>query len=258
MNRIIRFAIALAMVAVFVSCNKNEFSLDGTFENGAGKMIYIEELSPDGPIFLDSIKLDSKGEFTFKYEMPYPTFYNIHVTEDDFIQILPQYGEKIHLEADYNRFSFTYKVSGSEESELLWQLQDMSNIGVCDLQKIVDIDRENREKFTTKEDYDKAHRVTDSLFNVAYLNQQDFVVGFIKDNQGSLATLIALYKPYNNHALLSPEYNFDYYEYVLEGLQNRYPDNPHTEMFYNTVQRLKYINMNKREASGMALDAPTE
>ena len=54
----------LILTLLLASCgNKNEIVIEGTLENGANKTIYIEEMSPESRIFLDSVKLDSKGHF---------------------------------------------------------------------------------------------------------------------------------------------------------------------------------------------------
>ena len=73
-----------------------------------------------------------------------------------------------------------------------------------------------------------------------YAEQQQYVVHFIEDNLGSLTTLIALYKPFNNHPLIDPSNSFEFYEAVLEGLQEYQPDNPHPLHFKNMVERTRY------------------
>ena len=65
------------------------------------------------------------------------------------------------------------------------------------------------------------------------------MANFIDDNLGSLATLIALYKPFNNRPLIDPSTDFDFYLDVLNGLEQTLPDNPHTLNFKNEVERLR-------------------
>jgi hypothetical protein len=86
------------------------------------------------------------------------------------------------------------------------------------------------------------------LFRDAFLEQQSYVTEFITRNRGSLSTLIALYKPFNNHPLINSEDNFDYYEYVADGLEGMLPENPHTVHFRNTVEYLRH-RVPKKEAS---------
>jgi hypothetical protein len=50
-----------------------------------------------------------------------------------------------------------------------------------------------------------------------------------------------LYKPFNNRMLIdtrNPQC-INWYDMVLEGLEQRYPDNPHTLHFKNTTEHLR-------------------
>ncbi|MCR4660264.1 MAG: DUF4369 domain-containing protein [Bacteroidales bacterium] len=225
------------------SCHKDTFSLNGTLTGGENKTLYLEELTPDGPLFIDSIHLDQSGSFKYRYKMPYRSLYNLHTTADNYAVLLPDYGEKIVLTGDYANLSTTYYVEGSPESVLLWQLQDYTNDGSRLIIELVDTTRHYQQLLAdglaTEEQVRAKKAETDSIYRVAFETQQDYVCRFILDNAGSLATLIALYKPFNNRPLIAPEVNLDYYEAVLEGLQQSLPDNPHTVHFKNTVERLR-------------------
>ena len=82
--------------------------------------------------------------------------------------------------------------------------------------------------------------ITDSIYLDAFADQQHYVVNFIQDHLGSLTTLIALYKPFNNRPLINPADSFEFYEAVLEGLEESMPDNPHTLSFKNQVERTRF------------------
>ena len=235
----------LCLTLLLASCgNKDEIVIEGTLENGANKTIYIEEMAPESRIFLDSVKLDSKGHFKYRYAMPYKTFINVHVSDADYIVLLPDLGEKTTIQGDYNALSTSYEINAGTESQLLWQLQDYSNHGTEVLKDIVATDSKNRQLLAdgdmSQEEYDHEHDITDSIYAATYAEQQQYIAHFIEDNLGSLATLIALYKPFNNHPLINPADSFEFYEAVLEGLQEQEPDNPHTLHFKNTVERTRY------------------
>ena len=237
----------LSLIMLLASCgNKDEIVIEGTLENGADKVIYIEEMAPESRLFLDSVKLDSKGHFKYRYKMPtpYKTFFNVHVSDVDYIVLLPEIGEKIVVRGDYNALSTSYEIEAGMESQLLWQLQDYSNQGTEILKDIVATDSKNRQLLAngdmSQEEYDHEHDITDSIYAATYAEQQQYVVHFIEDNLGSLTTLIALYKPFNNHPLIDPSNSFEFYEAVLQGLQEDEPDNPHTLHFKNVVERTRY------------------
>ena len=235
----------VAAIFALASCgNKDDITIQGTLTGGAGKVIYIEEMTPDSRLFLDSVTLDSKGHFQFRYSMPYKTFYNVHVSDADYIVLLPDMGETITIEGCYDSLSNTYHLQGGSESQLLWQLQDYSNHGSQVLRDIVATDQQNQQLLSegtiTEAEYSAARQLTDSLYLSAFADQQHYVVNFIEDNLGSLTTLIALYKPFNNRPLINPEDSFEFYEAVLEGLEESLPDNPHTLNFKNQVERTRF------------------
>jgi len=236
---------AVAALLTFASCgNKDNITIEGTLDGGAGKTIYIEEMSPDARIFLDSITLDKKGHFKFSYQMPYKTFYNVHVTDEDYVVLLPDEGSLINMTGSYDSLSMTYRIQGNNDSQLLWQLQDYTNNGTRALRELVSTDRHNMELLEQGEisqrQFDIAHNYTDSVYLATFAEQQQYVAHFIEDNLGSLATLIALYKPFNGRPLVNPEDSFEFYEGVLEGLEAELPDNPHTLSFKNQVERTRF------------------
>lgn len=267
-----------ASLLIFAGCKKeNTFTIEGTLDGGAGKMVYIEELTPDGAQFLDSIQLDKKGRFTYKGKYDYQTFYNLHASRHDYVVLLPYRGEDLKLSGAFDSLSLTYKVDGSKESTTLWQLQDYSNYGAYKLRDIVEADKANRERYGIKPvevngtmkiegdtaAYREAKKTTDSLYREAYDEQVMYVTQFLEENSGSLATLIALYKPFNgNHPIIDvdrfPEL-FTYYEQVLDGLEGNdaTADNPHTIAFKNVVERVRFqVQRNKPQAVNFALNPP--
>ena len=246
-KRITQLTLLIAIITMLSSCgHKNTFTIEGTIDNAAGKTFYLEEITPDGAQFIDSITLDNKGSFKIQHELPYPTFYNLHCSDIDYVVLLPQAGEKLEISGDATAFSLTYHVSGSPESQLLWQLQDFSNDGLHELQDLVKTDRENRAQYGEETaDYKRAKEATDSIFRDIFNEQFEYIHKFIEENRGSLSTLIALYKPFNNMAIINPTHNFEEYETVLEGLKENYPDNPHTLQFQNTVEHLRHARGNQ-------------
>ena len=93
----------------------------------------------------------------------------------------------------------------------------------------------------TQEDVLRKKDETDSIYRLTFQEQQDYVCRFLEENKGSLSTLIALYKPFNNRLLIDTRdpNSIEWYDLVLEGLQERYPDNPHTLHFKNTTEHLR-------------------
>ena len=184
--------ILIACVALLaVGCKHDTFTISGTIENGAGKTLWLEEIAPEGPLFIDSIPVDSKGHFKYTYKMPYR----------------------------------------SDGGKMLNELVDTSEYYAMLHERGLADDNTVAAK----------KQETDSIYRTIFSEQQEYVCRFIEENRGSLSTLIALYKPFNNRLLIdtrNPQ-SIEWYDMVLEGLQERYPDNPHTLHFKNTTEHLR-------------------
>lgn len=237
--------IILLLAALTASCNRDGFTISGTLDGGAGHTLWLEEIAPEGPIFIDSIPVDRNGHFKYSYTPPYRSLYNLHTSENNYIVTLPDRGEHLEVTGRWDNLSLTYKVTGSPESQLLWQLQQYTNDGSTLLRGLVDtLGRYEAMLLADQIDeavLDSVKTVTDSLYHVAFLEQQEYIDRFIDENRGSLATLIALYKPFNNRLIIDTRspMSIDYYDMVLEGLQEKLPDNPHTLRFKNTTEHLR-------------------
>ena len=236
------FPIVLLLLA---GCKHDTFTNSGTLDGGAGKTLWIEEIAPDGPLFIDSIPVDNKGHFKYTYKMPYRSLYNLHTTDNNYIVTLPDYGEKLKIGGNYENLSVSYSVEGSPESGLLWLLQQYTNDGAKVLQALVDTTELYAQMLfdgkITNEDVLQKKDETDSIYQATFQEQQDYIYRFLEENKGSLSTLIALYKPFNNRLLIDTRdpNSIDWYDLVLDGLQERYPDNPHTLHFKNTTEHLR-------------------
>ena len=54
---------------LFAGCKNDTFTMSGTLENGVGHTLWLEEIAPEGPLFIDSIPVDDKGAFSYKYKL---------------------------------------------------------------------------------------------------------------------------------------------------------------------------------------------
>lgn len=238
--------ICLSLLLLGVSaCKHDGFTIEGTLEGGANQTLWLEEIAPEGPMFIDSIRTDADGHFKYRYKAPYLSLYNLHTSENNYIVTLPAEGETVEVTGKYENLSLTYNVKGSPESILLWQLQTFSNDGSLILRALVDslnhFDALLAGGQINETEYDARKKVTDSIYHATFVEQQEYVCRFIEENAGSLTTLIALYKPFNNQALidLRDPASIEYYDIVLKGLEEKLPDNPHTIHFKNTTEHLR-------------------
>ena len=114
----------LLIIILISSCKQNtRFYVEGKVEGAAGKMLYIEHNGITENTILDSVKLNSDGEFNFKSQRPeYPDFYRLRLG-DYFITFAVDSCETISIEARADNFATDYKVNGSIESQQIQKLR---------------------------------------------------------------------------------------------------------------------------------------
>lgn len=118
------FAIALAVVAVLgmASCNEKKFHVNGTIGNAADSTLYFENMSLNGPVVIDSVKLSANGTFDFDDKAPTaPEFYRLRIA-GQIINIAIDSTETVSIKAEYPGMASQYEVSGSEECSRIKEL----------------------------------------------------------------------------------------------------------------------------------------
>lgn len=244
--RITKLICVICVICMTIACSGKKgdslqsFTIEGSFSNAANKMLYIEEMTPDnGPQFIDTILCDTKGHFKYEGSMHYQTFFNLHSSLYDYIVLLPTDGDNIVMSGDANDLGRTYMVKGSSESQLMWQIQSYINQSNVAIQELAQRDAQNRSTLSDA-DFEKAHAVTDSLFLAERQTTYRMMLNFIDDNPGSLSTLYALDAPFNHTMrIFYQESDFDIFEQVLQGLEEKCPDNPHTQYYKTRVERAR-------------------
>lgn len=118
------FAIALAVVAVLgmASCNEKKFHVNGTIGNAADSTLYFENMSLNGPVVVDSVKLSADGTFAFDDKAPTaPEFYRLRIA-GQIINIAIDSTETVSIKAEYPGMASQYEVSGSEDCSRIKEL----------------------------------------------------------------------------------------------------------------------------------------
>ena len=118
------FAFALAAVAVLgmASCNEKKFHVNGTIGNAADSTLYFENMSLNGPVVVDSVKLSADGTFAFDDKAPTaPEFYRLRIA-GQIINIAIDSTETVNIKAEYPGMASQYEVSGSEDCSRIKEL----------------------------------------------------------------------------------------------------------------------------------------
>ena len=112
-------------VLAMVGCQKQGFSISGTISEAKDSVLYLENMSLDGPVTIDSVRLDSDGEFSFSGERPEaPEFYRLRISSG-IINLSVDSTENIEVKASYPTMSTQYEVKGSENCEKIKELSPL-------------------------------------------------------------------------------------------------------------------------------------
>ena len=114
---------AIMMAALFLaSCTEKKFHLSGNIDNANDSLLYFENMSLNGPVTVDSVKLDKDGSFSFDEKAPEnPEFYRLRIA-NQIINIAVDSTENITIKASYPTMSSQYDVKGSSECDKIKEL----------------------------------------------------------------------------------------------------------------------------------------
>ncbi|MBR5929451.1 MAG: DUF4369 domain-containing protein [Prevotella sp.] len=123
MKRTIFKTLTFVMVALALgACTKEKFHVKGTITEAKDSMLYFENMSLDGAVVMDSVKLDETGGFTFSGDaVEAPEFYRLRIA-NQIINLSIDSTETVEVKAAYPSMGFNYEVKGSENCSKIKEL----------------------------------------------------------------------------------------------------------------------------------------
>ena len=120
------YSVAVIMVAAlaFTSCNNKKFHINGNITEAKDSMLYQENISLNGPVKIDSVKLGEDGAFAFEenaMDSITPEFYRLRIANQT-INLSIDSTETINVKAAYPQMSYKYEVEGSENCNKIKEL----------------------------------------------------------------------------------------------------------------------------------------
>ena len=243
MNKLSKYIVFVFIAVTWYSCKTSQepgeggLTLSGHIRNAADTMLLFEELTPSELVPVDTIYIDSDGNFTYKKDIDDAGFYRITANSANFITLSVEPGERIRISADIEDMPSTYEVSGSPGSNLIWELnmEKARGMSMADSLRVLYREYRGTPEFPERRDELRAEyrRIKDQ--------QREFVMKVIDDNPTSLASVLALYQYFENHMLLKEKEHFEYFEKLSKSLCDVYPSNKHV------IDLKKRVHDHKRE-----------
>ncbi len=259
-----KLLIIAAALFAFTSCDestkKSAFELKGNFTNSKGETIYLEKLSGQQPVIVDSTTVDEKGDFAFTNYDPKIGFYRLKVTDQSFAMLVLDSADKITLTGNISDLGNTYKVQGSAETDLFMQYNQLSR----GMQTRRDSLTQAFQMAAVALGLDKlqatnpelAGKRGDSLsktMEVPYMaiieSENAKLAAVIEKNTDKFASIIAI-------QALDPERYFKIFVALDQNLLKKYPNNQNILMFHDMVSKSMAINVGN-EAPDINLPDPS-
>ena len=106
------------------SCNNKKFHINGNITEAQDSMLYLENLSLNGPVKIDSVKLGEDGSLAFEenaMDSITPEFYRLRIANQS-INLSIDSTETVNVKAAYPQMSYKYEVEGSENCSKIKEL----------------------------------------------------------------------------------------------------------------------------------------
>lgn len=215
------------VILVFTGCkNKKTFRVHGIVKEQKNEYILLSRYDVDTPVLIDSARIRNNGKFSFRVEARDPDFYRLGFSSSDFITLLAEPGENIHLSFGKKYLYEDYKVEGSEGTEKIQILdadlavtrRKLDSLGVLYNEALSQQDFETRGDELQKQ------------FTDLIKEQRKKNISFIINNLTSLASIKALYQKIDDNTyVLNDIRDLQYLKIVNDSLSKYYPDSKHVQ-----------------------------
>lgn len=226
-----RFALFLLTAAALAGCkNDNEVIIKGTFGDMREGLIYLDQSDVDRSTVIDSADL-KKGHFKFKRVITGPEFFQVRLTDNEFIGLLAMPGEEITLDFGQSPIALNYNVTGSPGSEKMKELDQHLFLTRMKLDSL-------RNAYAELSDADLAATgpALEKEYTDAIEAQRKYNIAFILDNISSMASIQALYQRIddNTYVLYQPR-DLQFLKIVSDTLSVKYPASRHVKALKENV-----------------------
>ncbi len=253
----IKIVTALSVLSIILySCGgSNEFTVSGNMDGWANDSIVIQELLNNSLRPLSTVLLDDKGQFEFSDTASSPRFLFLQTSDGKYISLLLMNGQDVKISANKDNFEETYKVTGSEESKLVWELNSEVRKASLELDSLGKIYQSRQAS--------EAGPELDSWIQGQYQDlkaqQKIFITQFIDKHYESPAALLALSHQLGNESILNPQLDFDYFLKVDKALSEKYPESSLVTTLHKFVEGVKYqqkMAAGANQATAIGSEAP--
>lgn len=182
---------------MLTSCGGEKFHVEGNIADAKDSLLYFENMSLQGPVVVDSVKLGEDGSFSFSDERPTaPEFYRLRIA-NQIINIAIDSTETVNVKADYPTMPTKYEVSGSEDCSRIKELA------------LMQIDLQNQVMAIERNPALDREAAQDSILHIVDAYKKNVKIKYIFKNPKAASSYFALFQTLGNYLIFNPRTNRD-------------------------------------------------
>ena len=194
-----KISIKAAVIAVatisLAACQDAQFHVEGTMAQAKDSMLYLENMGLEGPVAIDSVRLDDGGSFSFTGDAPdAPDFYRLRIA-NQIINLSIDSTETVTIEAAYPTMATQYEVKGSENCSKIKELS------------LKQIDLQQRALAIQKNPTMGLEATRDSIARIVEAYKDDVKRNYIFKEPMKAYAYFALFQALGNQLIFNPHGN---------------------------------------------------
>ncbi len=190
--------VLMALTGFFLaSCGEERFHVEGSISGATDSVLYFENMSLEGPVIVDSVRLSSDGSFSFSDKCPEaPEFYRLRIA-GQIINLSADSTETVSIKADYPTMATGYEVEGSDNCKRIKELS-LSQIELT--QKAIAVERDPNLNVS---------QVRDSIMALVDAYKKAVIKNYIFADPKAASSYFALFQTLGDFLIFNPRTNND-------------------------------------------------
>lgn len=239
-------AVAL-LTAALGACDNKKCNVNGAVSNAKDSVLYLENMSLDGPVTVDSVKLDDKGEFSFSLKAPdAPEFYRLRIA-GQIINLSVDSTETITVKTSYPGMATDYTVEGSDECATIKELA------------LKQIDLQNRAMAIENNPYLNLTQARDSILKIVAAYKENIKRNYIYKAPMRASSYFALFQTLGNMLIFNPRESEDdvkAFAAVATSWDTYHPDAVRGKNLHNiALEGMKNVRIMRNKMARQQIDA---
>ena len=240
-------AAAALLAAALGSCDNKKFRVSGAITEAKDSVLYFENMSLDGPVTVDSVKLDGDGTFSFSQKAPEaPEFYRLRIA-GQIINLSIDSTETVTVKAAYPTMATAYTVEGSPECEVIKELA-LKQIDL--LGRVIAIERNGNISFDL---------TRDGIARVVEAYKHDVKMNYIFKAPMRPSSYFALFQTLGNRLIFNPRESEDdikAFAAVATSWDTYNPNSVRGENLHNiAIQGMRNVRIVRNQMAAQAVEA---